>query len=178
MRRPIVMLACAFLMLAGTSSARAEFIGNAFGGQAEETTRAAGAHAFEGYQSFYAGMSQLEKRSAGAARENFQVALGRFQDSQKEYERAATMLKGKALDLSRLDPPQKQLLLQFLGPFKATETSDQEAILQAYASSFAQTASLIEDGSKEMTLAKFRQVQLTINRQILVGTFISRALGR
>jgi hypothetical protein len=178
MRKSLLILACAFLLQGQINAARAEFIGNAFGGQAEEATRAAAARAFEGYQSFYAGMSQLERRTSGSAREAFQVASNRFQDSRNEYQRAAPLLRGQPFDLSRLEPPQAQLLLQFLGPFGANPTSDQAGILQAYAESFAQTAALVRDGAQEMTLPRFRQLQMTINRQILVGTFISRALGR
>jgi hypothetical protein len=86
-------------------------------------------------------------------------------------------LKGKPFDLSRLQPNEQQMLFQFLGPFKATPASDQAEMLQAYADSFVQTAAIVESASAEMTLVKFRQIQGEINRQIVVGTLISRGLA-
>ncbi|WP_342724163.1 hypothetical protein AAFG07_34575 [Bradyrhizobium sp. B097] len=178
MRRQSLVVAGVVLLLQGTTSARAEFIGNAYGGQAEETTRSAAAHAFTGHESFYAGMAQLEKRSTGEAKQLFAKSVSEFRASREEYSRAAPILRGKPFDMSRLQAPEQQLLLQFLGPFKATPASDQSDMLQAFADSFGQTAAIVENASVEMTLAKFRQVQAEINQQIVVGTLISRGLGR
>ncbi len=136
------------------------------------------AHAFTGHQNFYAAMAQLEKRTSGEAKELFSKSAAEFRASREEYVRAASLLKGKPFDMSRLQPPEQQLLLQFLGPFKATATSDQADMLLAFADSFVQTASNVESASSEMTLARFRQIQVDINRQIVVGTLISRGLGR
>jgi hypothetical protein len=176
-RRTLTIGGAAFV-LCGATSARAEFIGNAYGGQAEEATRAAAAHAFTGHQNFYAAMAQLEKRASGEARGLFSKSASEFRASREEYARAASLLKEKPFDMSRLQPPEQQLLLQFLGPFKATPASDQAEMLQAFADSFMQTASNVEGASSEMTLAKFRQIQGDINRQIVVGTLVSRGLGR
>jgi hypothetical protein len=163
------------LLIFSSASARAEFIGNAYGGQAEESTRAAAARVFEGYQRFYAGMAQLERRSLGAARESFQIALVSFGDGQREYLRASPLLQGKNFAYSRLGP-QVQLLFQFLGPLGLREGGDEAAVLQAYANSFTQTIALIQTGSGEMTMFRFREIQTLINRQILVGTLISLGL--
>jgi len=178
MRRFSLVIASLILLLPGPTPTKAEFIGNAYGGQAEEATRSAGAHAFTAHESFYAAMAQLEKRSPGEARPLFAKAIAEFRSSREEYARAAPLLRGKPFDMSRLPPLEQQTLLQYLGPFKATPGSDQADMLQAFADSFGQTAAMIESASNEMTLAKFRQLQSEINRQILVGTSISRGLGR
>lgn len=178
MHKLISALAVLVLMQAHATSLRAEFIGNAFGGQAEESTRAAASHVFQGYETFYAAMSQLERRSAGSAKEGFQKALALFKQGQAEYQSAAKFLEKKSFDGSRLEPNQLTFVMQFLAPFGGKPESDQAAILQAYATSFSQTATLIEDGSRDMTLNKFREIQTYINRQIIVGTLVSRAMGR
>ena len=175
-----LLLAIAVLIAAcAASPVHAEFIGNAFGGQAEENTRAGAARVFEGYQSFYLGMSLLEQRNKGGAKEAFQNAVKRFADGQKEYHAASQLLKGKRFDASRLEAPQNQQLLQFLEPFGGKEGADQAAILQAYANSFSQTIGLVQrvSDANELTLPKFREIQILINRQVLAGTHISRGLG-
>ncbi len=176
MSKWIVTLLVIVLIQANPTIVRAEFIGNAFGGQAEEATRAGASRVFQGYETFYAGMSKLEGRAAGPAREQFQKALALFQEGQKEYQNAARLLVGKPFVVSRLEPAQATLLFQFLEPFEAKRESDQAGILQAYAASFSQTVALLRAGSAEMTLSKFREIQTFINRQILVGTFISHAM--
>jgi hypothetical protein len=177
MAKYLAMLAVILATQGGAGIARAEFIANAFGGNAENATRAAAARAFEGYQSFYGAMSQLERRSPGSAREALQKALGQFQESQGGYRSAADVLEKAPFNVSRLEGNQSALLFQFLGPFGAGPGSDQSAVLKAYADSFNQTITLVRGGLQEMSLVKFREIQAHINRQILVGTFISRALG-
>lgn len=157
------------------SGARAEFISNAFGGEAENATRAAAAQAFEGYQSFYAAMSLLERRAGNDARPGFQRAVAQFAAGQKGYAAAATFLQGRPFVTARLDPQQRQLLFQFLAPFGANETSDQAAIIRAYAASFERTIALIQPDSS-MSLNRFREIQTFIGRQILVGTLISQSM--
>jgi hypothetical protein len=173
--RKVALLVYVFLTGFAGGEARAEFIANAFGGEAETTTRAAAARAFEGYQAFYGAMALLERRQASDARPGFQTALSRFQSGQQEYNNAASLLQGRPFDLSKLEPSQMQFLLQFLAPFGVNEKSDQAAVMRAYAATFARTISLIQSDS-QMTLARFREIQLFIGRQVLAGTLISQVL--
>jgi hypothetical protein len=170
-----LVVGLALCLAVPTAAAHAEFIGNVLSGAAEQPTRDAASRAFQGFQAFYAGMAQLEQRNAGGARENFLMAVGRFREAQSAYEAAAPLIGGRGFVLSRLDPQQQQALAQFLAPFGASPTSKSDEILRAYAHSFAETAALIDNGP--ISLARFRQIQISINRQILVGTLITTGLA-
>jgi hypothetical protein len=155
--------------------AHAEFIGNAFGGEPENATRAAASRVFQAYQIFYSGMSSLEQRNVDQAQGRFREALSLFQQGKADYERAANLLAGRPFNLAKLEATQQQILLQFLGPFGANPTSDQASILKAYAVSFERTSSLIS-GDPKLSLVRFREIQAFIGRQILVGTLISQIM--
>jgi hypothetical protein len=174
--------ALAFILLMSSfcfaSTARAEFIGNAFGGQAEESSRVAASLAFQGLEMFYASMSLLERRARNDARAGFSKSVTLMNAAQAEYMKAATLLDKKAFNFERIGP-QSAALITFLEPFGARREGATDAqILEAYSKSFLQTAKLIAEGSNEMSLSKFREIQTFIQRQISIGIIISQAMGR
>jgi hypothetical protein len=176
MHKASMLWIIATLTLGHPTAVHAKFISNAFGGEAENRTRGAAAQVFNGNQNFYAAMSKLEARSEESANVSFAASIESFSAARKQYENAAPLLRGKRFDISRLQPPQAALLLQFLQPFGASSDSDQGEIIGAYARSFNRTAEFLQANWKGINIERFRNIQTFLNRQLVVGTFISEVL--
>jgi hypothetical protein len=159
-----------------TTSARAEFIANAFGGKAEDQTRAAAALAFQGYEVFYASMADLERRARDKARAGFAKSMALMNQAQSGYERAANLLDNTPFNYDKIGPAQTALLVKFLSEFGGRPGDPTRLVFIHYSKSFAQTEKLISEGSNQMSLAKFREIQIFVQRQINVGTLISQAM--
>jgi hypothetical protein len=171
----------AMLLLAGALAApcRAEFIGNAFGGRAEETTRAAAAAAFRGFESFYAGMALLERRARSDAKGNFVKAAQAIGEARKGYTEAASLIEPKPISANYVSDGEFRFMAQFLDSFGLQLTRDtlKRDLLVTYAKTFERTEKLVGTAAdKDLALKDFQETQSFINRQIIVGTFITNVL--
>ncbi len=170
----IKMVACFAIGLVSLP-VQAEFIGNAFGGRAEEVTRSAAQLAFIGLEIFYSGMSLLEKKATADARNVLLKSAATFDAASKQYATAADLLD-QPIDWSRLDQIQSRVVDQYLSEFGAKVGSDARETMAAYARSYGQLARAIVESGPNMDLSKFRQLQFQIDRQIAIGIAISTVL--
>jgi hypothetical protein len=172
--RKVVRFAGLLVLLMGfLAEASAEFLANVDQGQpAEQPTRAAAAAAFEGYQSIYAGMAQLERRQSDAAARSFAAARSSFEQAQRGYQSAAEALVGNTFDPRRI-PDELNALNSFASRFGGSVTERGDALLRAFGNSFGALRQPLDRLEGERTPANFRRLQLAINEQIRVGTIIS-----
>jgi hypothetical protein len=159
---------------------KAEFIGNAFGGKAEETTRAAAAAAFGAYESFYAAMALLERRARLDAKNVFLKSAEVMSQARRGYEEAAGLIDPKLkVSTSRASDGEFRAMMQFVEQFglKLTTETPRRDLLISYARSFERTEKLISSASgRELSLKEFQEIQSFISRQIYVGTLITNVL--